>query len=153
MKERIDQIMKKEALTSTRFAEEIGIQRAAVSHILTGRNNPSLDVVTKILHRFPRVSSDWLLFGKGEMYKDTKNTPEVPHLFKNTPLFPDEDTDVTKYEQEIKPNPPVHIPEMPKIEQVKIIEAPVKTVTKIMLFYSDNTFDTFIPEKEPEQKK
>lgn len=151
MKERIDQIMKKEGLTSTRFAEEIGIQRAAVSHILTGRNNPSLDVVTKILYRFPQVSSDWLLFGKGEMYID-KTMAEVPHLFKNTTLFPDEDTDVTEYAKEIKSNTPINVPEVPKVEQVKVVELPAKKVTKIMLFYSDSTFDTFIPEMVPEQK-
>jgi len=150
MRERIQQIMEKEALTSARFAEEIGIQRAAVSHILTGRNNPSLDVVTKILQRFPNVNSDWLLFGKGEMVGDKK--ADVPHLFKNTSLFPDEDTDVPKYVKEIKSNPPIITTEMPKVEQVKIVEAPSKNVTKIMLFYSDNTFDTFIPEKEPVKK-
>ena len=45
MKERIQQIMQREGLSPSRFAEEIGIQRSAMSHIISGRNNPSLDVV------------------------------------------------------------------------------------------------------------
>jgi len=147
MRERIQQIMDQEKLPPSRFAEEIGIQRAAMSHILNGRNNPSLDVVTKILQRYPKVNSDWLLFGKGEMYGNKQ--ADVPHLYRNTSLFPDEETDVPEYRKEIESKPPVIQPEPPKIEQVKIIETPSKKVSKIMLFYSDNTFDTFIPEKEP----
>ena len=62
---RITQIMEREGLTSSKFAEAIGIQRSAMSHILNGRNNVSLDVLIKILDRFTYVDSDWLLFGKG----------------------------------------------------------------------------------------
>ena len=50
---RITQIMEREGLTSSKFAEAIGIQRSAMSHILNGRNNVSLDVLIKILSKFP----------------------------------------------------------------------------------------------------
>ena len=63
MIERINQIMEREGLNSSKFAEEIGIQRSAMSHILNGRNNVSLDVLMKILGRFTDVNTDWLLFG------------------------------------------------------------------------------------------
>jgi transcriptional regulator with XRE-family HTH domain len=66
MKARILQIMESEGLSPSKFAETIGIQRSAMSHIISGRNNPSLDVLMKILETFPYVDSDWLLFGKGE---------------------------------------------------------------------------------------
>ena len=52
-----------------RFAEILGIERSNVSHIMSGRNNPSLTVVQKILKNFPDISSDWLLFGEGNMLK------------------------------------------------------------------------------------
>lgn len=146
MRERIQKIMDGEHYPPSKFAEEIGIQRAAMSHIINGRNNPSLDVVTKILQRFPDVNSDWLLFGKGEMYG--KKATEVPHLFKNTSLFPDEDTDVSKYRKENSPNQPPKLKESTNIEQVKVVETPSKKVTKIMLFYSDDTFETFLSEKK-----
>ena len=69
MKERILKVMETEGYSQAQFAAEIGIQRAAMSHIISGRNNPSLDVLLKILRRFPSVSSDWLLFGNGPMMK------------------------------------------------------------------------------------
>ena len=64
MIERITKIREREGMTPSKFAEAIGIQRSAMSHILNGRNNVSLDVLIKILERFTYVDSDWLLFGK-----------------------------------------------------------------------------------------
>jgi transcriptional regulator with XRE-family HTH domain len=69
MRDRIEKIIESEGLTSSRFAEILGIQRSSVSHFLNGRNNPSLEVVLKILGSFPNLSSEWLLFGTGQMYK------------------------------------------------------------------------------------
>ncbi len=66
MKERILKIIEDSHLTSSEFAIKIGVQNAQISHIKTGRNNVSLDIVMKILDRFPEISPDWLLFGKGE---------------------------------------------------------------------------------------
>ncbi len=146
MKERIIQVMEREGLNSSKFAEEIGIQRAAMSHIINGRNNPSLDVITRILQTFPDVNSDWLLFGKGNMYKEKMFG--TPDLFTNAATIPDQSTNVPKYRKEIESNPPINVTKVPHIEEVRIVEKPSKNVTKIMIFYSDNTFDTFIPEKK-----
>lgn len=147
MKDRIVQIMEKEGYNSSRFAEEIGIQRAAMSHIVNGRNNPSLDVITRILQRFPKVNSNWLLFGKGNMY-DEKNTG-MSDLFTNEADISGESTDVSKYAKEIAPKTPENVQQIPYNELFKPVETPNRNVTKIMIFYSDNTFDTFIPEKNP----
>ena len=73
MKERILQIMAHEQLGQAQFAAAIGIQRAGVSHILSGRNKPSLEVVQKILTRFPKLNPDWLLTGQGELKSPRKN--------------------------------------------------------------------------------
>lgn len=142
MKERIIQVMEQTNLTYSRFAEEIGIQRAAMSHIINGRNNPSLDVITKILQRYPEINSKWLLFGKGNMYEEKA----MPNLFTNTSLFPPEDTIVPEYRKEIEPKQEEIVHNIPQKEEVIVIEKPPRNVTKIMLFYSDNTYDTFIPE-------
>ena len=86
MKERIIKIMECERMGQAQFASAIGIQRAAMSHIISGRNNPSLDVMTKILHRYPQINPDWLLLGKGEMLRD--NTPAMEpadNIAKNLP--------------------------------------------------------------------
>lgn len=148
MKDRILKVMEHEGLTPSKFAESIGIQRSAMSHIISGRNNPSLDVLIKILERFTYVDSDWLLFGKGEMMRD--NAITEPNLFTNLSKNPEIRPEVqTSFEnrKEIGVETPVSIIKQPVIEQIVYQDKPSKNVSKIMIFYSDNTFDTFIPEK------
>src|SRR5512133_3247698 len=70
MKDRILEFLRAENKSSALFAEEIGVQPSGISHILSGRNNPSLDFILKMLGRYKFLSTDWLLFGKGTMYKD-----------------------------------------------------------------------------------
>lgn len=145
MKERIIKIMECERMGQAQFASAIGIQRAAMSHIISGRNNPSLDVMTKILHRYPQINPDWLLLGKGEMLRD------------NTPAMEPADN-IAKNPPQIQVLPEGH-QELPFQESRKelansektwavSVEKPSKTVSKIMVFYSDNTYDTFVPEKQ-----
>lgn len=145
MKERIIKIMECERMGQAQFASAIGIQRAAMSHIISGRNNPSLDVMTKILHRYPQINPDWLLLGKGEMLRD------------NTPAMVPADN-IAKNPPQIQVVPEGH-QELPFQESRKeldnsektwavSVEKPSKTVSKIMVFYSDNTYDTFVPEKQ-----
>jgi len=74
MNDRILLILKTQNLSSSQFADEIGVQRSSISHILSGRNNPSLEFVTKILKRFPDINSEWILFGKGSMYRESDKT-------------------------------------------------------------------------------
>ena len=126
MKERIIKIMECERMGQAQFASAIGIQRAAMSHIISGRNNPSLDVMTKILHRYPQINPDWLLLGKGEMLRD------------NTPAMEPADN-IAKNRKEL---------ENSEKAWAVSVERPSKTVSKIMVFYSDNTYDTFVPEKQ-----
>lgn len=64
--------MKSLGLNPTQFADEIGVQRSSISHILSGRNNPSLDIVTKILNRFKEVDSNWLILGKGSLFSKSE---------------------------------------------------------------------------------
>lgn len=68
MLNRIALVLQTQNLTVSAFADRIGVQRSALSHVLSGRNNPSLDFVTKILRTFPEIRSQWLLFGEGKMY-------------------------------------------------------------------------------------
>lgn len=144
------QVMQKEGLTSSRFAETIGIQRSAMSHIISGRNKPSLDVLMKILEKFTYINSDWLLFGKGNMEKDDFATQE-PDLFRNTPEIQPNVQVVSENRREIEVKTPEIIPQPAIIEKVIPVPAQSKNVTKIMIFYSDNTFDTFIPEKNKKE--
>ena len=77
MKERILKFLQAENLSSSQFAELIGVQPSSISHIVSGRNNPSLDFILKMLAKYPEIEPDWLLFGSGEMYRSDKVAPGV----------------------------------------------------------------------------
>ena len=67
MKDRISHIIRAKNLTAAEFAIQLGIQPSNVSHLLSGRNNPSLDFVKKLKETFPEYSLDWIVLGKGPM--------------------------------------------------------------------------------------
>ena len=157
-KERIEKIMLKEEMNSAVFAAEIGIQGSTLSHILNGRNNPSLEVLKKILNRFRTVSSDWLILGIGSMYRAEKQSQMLT-------LFDSLDENITKsttsepnvVEKNILSSAviqqktiPVHeIPvqvsvETPNEPFTPPIEATPKSVRKIIVYYTDNTFQEFM---------
>ncbi len=81
MKERILVFLQNENKSYAQFAEEIGVQPSGISHILSGRNNPSLDFIVKMLLKYPSLSADWLLFGRGAMHKYASQ----PTLFDTEP--------------------------------------------------------------------
>lgn len=145
MRDRILKIMEHEGMAPSKFAEAIGIQRSAMSHIISGRNNPSLDVLIKILERFTYVDSDWLLFAKGGMMREHMITE--PNLFSNTSINRPLVQVAPEYRKEIGGETPVNTTKQSAVEQIVYKESSSKNVSKIMIFYSDNTFDTFIPEK------
>jgi len=69
MKERLQQLLDMEHISPSRFADLIGVQRSSVSHVLSGRNNPSYDFIQKTLKAFPGLKADWLLLGSGQIYE------------------------------------------------------------------------------------
>ena len=77
MKERILEFLKAENKSSAQLADEIGVQPSGISHILSGRNNPSLDFVIKMLDKYRFLSTEWLLFGKGYDVQGFKNAESV----------------------------------------------------------------------------
>ncbi|MGI6718948.1 MAG: helix-turn-helix domain-containing protein [Bacteroidales bacterium] len=70
MIERIKQILDYSTLNNSSFAEKIGMNKSTLSHVLSGRNNPSLDLVLKIIDAFPEIDPEWLLNGKKSMLKN-----------------------------------------------------------------------------------
>ena len=83
MKERILEFLKRENKTSAQFAEEIHVQPSGISHILSGRNKPSLDFVIKMLEKYTFLSTEWLMFGRGSMYKE----PKMADLFSEVDML------------------------------------------------------------------
>ena len=125
MKKRIQKIIETEQLSHSKFADIIGVQRSSISHILSGRNNPSLDFIQRILIKFKKIDSDWLLFGKGKMYENEQEN-----------LFSDEN----KKEQNPKDPDKTTISSSSNMET--IIEDN-KQPQKIVVLFSDKTFTTY----------
>ncbi len=140
MKSRIIEFLKSENKTSAQLAEEIGVQPSGISHILSGRNKPSLDFVLKMLEKYKFLSTEWLLFGRGDMYKD----PSLQKMF-------DESKEVKDSDEVIKKQPLMDSDR--KKDEYSSLDIELKlgkdrlTVEKIVWFYSDNSFREFIPEK------
>jgi len=102
--------------SASSFSEKIGVQRSSISHILSGRNKPSLDFVLKILSTYPEVELYWLLNGKGTF--PTSNTLST-EASKNS---------VTPLDIQAK---------------LKLNENGEKEIERIVIFYSDGTFKNF----------
>lgn len=105
MNDRIALLIKAKNITPSQLADELGIQRSGVSHIMNNRNKPSLEFIQRLLKKYPDISMKWILFGEGQMMNpypvqnepvesnvDTKKIamPAKPLLFE---LFPPEDND------------------------------------------------------------
>ncbi|MBQ6726800.1 MAG: hypothetical protein IJQ89_09515 [Bacteroidales bacterium] len=97
MIDRINLIMRAKNITASQFADEISIQRSGMSHIMSGRNKPSLDFVMRVLNRYPEIDTNWLLFGKGEMYKSANTLESVQNSGKENA------SDVQPIENKVEP--------------------------------------------------
>lgn len=133
MKDRIEKIIKDESISSSKFADELGIQRSSISHILSGRNKPSLDVFQRILRKYPNINSDWLILGIGQMYKDIKLS-EQQSLFSNAEI-----ENEPKLEKELNTE---QSPVKTDILTSKDVGS-TKSIEKIIIFYTDKTFDIY----------
>ena len=73
--ERITKILEYSGLSASEFADEIDVQRSSISHIMSGRNKPSLEFVTKVKTKFPELSWNWIILGTGEMKESSTPLP------------------------------------------------------------------------------
>ncbi len=77
MVSRIKKLMEVKNISSAQFADEIQVQRSSLSHVLSGRNKPSLDFMLKIKKKYPEINLDWLLLGEGSMYTENEEERET----------------------------------------------------------------------------
>jgi transcriptional regulator with XRE-family HTH domain len=145
MKERLLEFLKNENKSSAQLAEEIGVQASGISHILSGRNNPSLDFVLKMLEKYEFLSTEWLLFGKGLMYKEGR--------LQN--LFDYEIADTIVNDRMQNKNMQIRneidfkdvIDDKPLTSSAQSDFKAISDVVKIVWFYQNNSFEEFFPKK------
>lgn len=153
MKDRIARIMQREEMTAGQFAEKIGISPSSLSHILSGRNNASLEVVTKIHKACNYVNLLWLLYGDGEMEGPVSTVTSENSavsgisLFDESTFFAPEGTEERENRKEMAPKSPVFAPKEIVREEIKYIEKPTRKITEIRIFFDNGTYETFRPDK------
>lgn len=145
MKERLMEFLRSENKSSAQLAEDIGVQPSSISHILSGRNNPSLDFVLKMFEKFEFISTDWFLFGKGSMYK----TEKLDSLFYNSDPVSNEKSRVLPFNE--PEELPGNVRSNEKEASVKLIDnkdiRKEIAVRKIVWFYEDNSFEEYFPSR------
>ena len=137
-RQRLEQVIESEKMTAKQFAQEVGIQAGTISNILSGRNNPSLDVLQRVLNRFRTLSSDWLILGIGPMYRQNGAVVEQS-LFDVRPqdAAPEQTGLPLSSAPTVQPaNAPTAATAAPAATPT-----PVKLVDKILIFYTDGTFE------------
>lgn len=136
--------MSNKNLTSKQFADELNISPSIVTHLTSGRNNPSLDIVLKIKNKFPEVDLDWLLMGVSDtpIYKEIKaaspilsNEEEIkvvernPILEKQAETIPSEKQESLNFEE----------------KEFEIQQNDKNELIKVILFYKNGKFEVFKP--------
>ena len=145
MKDRIQKFINKEGISPAHFADEIGVQRSSVSHILSGRNNPSFDFIQKILDRYKNLNAEWLIMGIGDMYKKVEKNISFITEPNRREISPQQ-KDLFAESNAVKSEPPpVYAPVKEKITEKILETSGNKSVEKIIVFYSDKTFVEFRP--------
>jgi transcriptional regulator with XRE-family HTH domain len=140
---RLETIFDYYGLTASLFAEKINVQRSSISHLLSGRNKPSLDFILKVIENYPEVELLWLLNGKGSFPKGENGFVE------KTTFLPEENTNqaIDLFSQEtaaIETSTEKSVTS-PKIPTEATPISTDSTIERIVIFYSDGTFKNYLP--------
>ncbi len=168
MKDRIRQIMESQHMTQQVFADFIGTTPATLSGIFNDRTRPTISIVEMIKKKIPDISTDWLMFGIGDMYQKPESAPASDvRLEKDAPIgsvmsqpgvssheamlnfldahhpTPLGESTVNSYSSNIR-----HSRSDAFREEIKIIDKPQRRVTEIRVYYDDQTWESFVPSKK-----
>ena len=135
LKDKIEALIIGLGLTSTRFADYIGVNRPIISHILSGRNKPSLEIIQKIVSKFPELGFNWISDDEDldmEIISQIVKDKDFNALFSN--FYSSRESNENKLTD----------PEG-EIANSQAVKNGQKSIQKIVVFYTDNTFSTFDP--------
>ena len=136
------------------FAQFIGMSSASLSSIFTGRTKPTINIVEAIKNKIPSISTDWLMFGFGDMYITKDKTDETAQNDTHSST----ESQLIDFGSTSQATPPSlcdqsSLKESASTAQqsqkiiVKEIDKKVRQITEIRIFYDDQTWETFVPKK------
>ena len=152
MNTRLKQFLAAENISQSQFADTIKVVRASVSHVLSGRNNPGYDFIKAIMAAYPTLNMEWLILGKGKMYKENVQEPvigapvqdflplqEAPGLFDEGSFMEQNDNDTVEYDA---PTRQYTAPEPQSITSYTPVQNIVnqRKVVKVTIFFDDGTY-------------
>ena len=156
MNSRLQQFLAAENITQAQFADSIRVARAGVSHIIAGRNKPGYDFIINTMRRYPDLNIEWLLTGKGKMYR---NSPDYEQSVSLTPAISSKTeteeinlfnlNDGQEQEEEISTQEARETLKNKLTDTLNALDSNTeqavkqRKATKIIVFYDDNTFQEF----------
>lgn len=141
---RLEIILDYYSLNASGFADKIGVQRSSLSHLLSGRNKPSLDFLLKILDVFPEVDLYWILNGKGSFPKNNdviiEKTSHIPPT-----AFTDENEIGNLFTDNKKEVASTNFEKIEKSAPSPLQKNADSEIDKIVIFYKNGTFKSYVP--------
>lgn len=147
---RLEIILDYYSLSASAFADKVGVQRSSLSHLLSGRNKPSLDFILKITQKFPEVDLYWILNGKGNFPKDENTNQPIIAVFKDQfqeTKLEKQELDLFSDENTIEKNP---VFENATINFSNTGNMPIpkndSEIERIVIFYKNGSFKNYVSE-------
>lgn len=153
MKNRLAELIASEGITSSKFAELLEVQPSNISHILSGRNNPSYDFIVRVLNVFTNVNPDWLLLGIGDIYRSKQEEIVIENTENEIDLFSEADDFTNVNQEEIEVGATILEQPIEKegnnspalFTNVEKPTLPSKQIERVIIFYSDKSFTEYSP--------
>jgi transcriptional regulator with XRE-family HTH domain len=128
---RLEKILEYYGITATAFAEKMDFNRSTISHLLSGRNKPSLEFVMKLLQKFPEVEMNWLLYGKGNFPSTLENNSTIVTPKQKPIALEGKNIDLFSKEKNGEENKTIQINQNSK------------NIERIVIFYNDGSFNVY----------
>lgn len=147
MNQRLQQFLSAENISQAQFADSIDVARASVSHVLAGRNKPGYDFIRSISEHYPKLNLEWLISGKGKMYKNDSPLAPAPaqaaasvqagysdELFGPETAQEDKSEEAEEKSVQAAPAPAPAPQRQPEPSPFR------RSISRIIVFYDDNTY-------------
>ena len=142
MNRRLQQFLSAENISQSQLAEILGVARASVSHILSGRNKPGFDFILNMTNRFPALNIEWLISGKGRMYTTPTTTLYDPHSAVEE--IPSQINFVEEIQDFSEPVQEISRPKVNTLDNKSQQPINQRSISKILVFYTDGTFQELV---------
>ena len=149
MRERLAEFIKTENLTPSKLAEILNVQPSSISHLLAGRNKPGFDFIVKFLQRFPKVNPDWLLLGKGKIYRTEDYSPSLTQS-NIEPIMPDLFSEDQRVPDNIfSANEKILLDKEPTnpLSNNNSLQSREQKIEQLIICFEDRTFVSYTPRK------